>query len=340
MSSFSDGSNRKEGVGTKDWEYVAVILNLKALQEANNSNMSGVSKVQIVYSGKDAENWQGYYGICFANESIRVKFKNEDGSVGRRSLVKRMKYRRSYTSLPFGTFFNDGMGALTFFDGIPHKQKQNNIADYDITATYTLQHKIINDNILKSGQILVKDAVVKIDSMKAFNGNTSYSISWKTECSNEVLIHKLFKTDIRLSEEITIYSAIWEQDIGNVFWLLKFSNGEYKKLSIGLVEVKNKWMIGNAKFLGSKNTLKGIYLLVEGLKSNVKYQISLGHFAMATPKSHWVEDSKSTGKITRLEVQSNPKTLLTKKGKEVIDVQAEWEFEASIPLIHCYRVYL
>ena len=342
MNYIGERNNRKEGVGTKDWQHVAVALNLKALQGVSN-NMSGVKQVRIVYSGKDTENWQGHYGICFVNESIRVKFKNEDGSVGRNSLVKKMKYRRSYTSLPFGTFFNDGMGTLTFFDGISYRQKQNNIADYDLTVTYTLQHKTINDgrHVLKVGETLVKDAVAKVDSTNGFNGNSCYTISWNTESSNEVLVYKLFKTDIKLSnEEVIIYSAIWEEGIvkEKIFWLLKFSSGEYKKLGIGVVEVRNKWVIGNSKFVGDKNTIKGIYLLVEDLKVNVKYQISLGHFAMGTPES--IEDSKSENKTIKMRIQSNPKTLLAKKGIEIIDIQAEWEFKADVPLVHCYRVFL
>lgn len=341
MVKYPDAQNKREDVATEQWKHIAVALKLKKIPN--------ISKVRITYSGKDAEYWQGHYGASFANESIRVKHRSKDGLLGGRSLVSRMKYRRSYTGFPFGTFFNDGMGELVFFDGVPIGQKQNNIADFDLTVTYIFQHKTVCEktsilkSLLKDNETLVKEATAKVDYSKAFNGNSCYSISWDTESGSEVLIHKLFKTDIQVNnEEVTIYSAIYSQDLfkNNVHWLIKLASGDYVRLEAKIVEERNKWLVAKSTLVNMKDTIKGIYLLVKAPKANAKHEISLGHFAMGVAKSHWLEPSTGSGKITKLTTIVNPKTLLAAEDRTIVDLQAKWECDANTSLVHCYRVYL
>eukprot|EP00826_Nyctotherus_ovalis_P056450 TRINITY_DN761_c0_g5_i2.p1 TRINITY_DN761_c0_g5~~TRINITY_DN761_c0_g5_i2.p1 ORF type:complete len:190 (-),score=24.41 TRINITY_DN761_c0_g5_i2:230-799(-) len=189
----------------------------------------------------------------------------------------------------------------------------------------------------------MKEATAKIDYSRAFNGNSCYSISWYTESDSEVLIHKLFKTDIQINhEEITVYSAIYSQDLfkNNVHWLIKLASGDYARLETKMVEEKNKWLVAKSTLANIKDTIKGVYILVRAPKANARHEISLGHFAMGVDKSHWLEPNAKPGKITKLITVVNPKTLLAEEEKTIVDVQAEWEFDSSTSLVHCYRVYL
>lgn len=306
----------------------------------------------IVMKGKDVEYWQGNYGTAFCNESVRVF--TTSGSSRTKSLANKLKYRRLYMDLPFGTNFNNGMGKECYFEGIPKAIQANNAADYDLTPTYILQHKSLKKDqcaFLFPDKQLVNKASARVNSSKAYNGYSSYAISWRTTTAKDVLVHKLFKTELLLKgDDVFICSAVWGNNIADAvfYWIFKLSTGQFVKEKADYNNGPNGWKIMNLQLqclkqaFVEKAKVKGIYIGIVIPRENIQCEVSLGQFGMYEKKMHWIEDTKKL-QIEKISFDSfiNAKTAKVGKDCAAVDLQLEWNIDPTlVPLISCVKVYM
>jgi len=344
---FDTQNHRNQRIATDNWQNINIHLDLQKHQKTEN--------IKICYSGKDIEYWQGNYGTCFAQETVRISYKGfTGGSVGAKSLVERFKYRRTYSEIPFGTFFNDGMGKRVFIEGNEIITNYNNIADYDINTTYMFQSRLPKNisEIIKDKNI-ISGAKVDLCYEKAYNGNTSYSIKWLSNDKNSIFIQKFFKTEFSALEnqDIIIISAINESNVysldAEIYWVLKLSDGKLLKLRNEIMDAKNGWIIGQTivKYEQIKDLkIKGIYLCVEEMQENTKYELLLSHFGIGyTSKNYFSTPHEILCmKPLNCQVFINPKSGYAQYGKIIIDFQVSWEMlsEFDQNLLYYFKIYL
>ncbi len=313
---------------------------------------SEVAAIRVVERGKDAEYWQGHFGACFAQEALRVYSAQSSGG---RSLVKRMKYRRTCRSLPFGTFFNDGMGQRCFFEGTATNKPYNNISDYDLALSYMFQYKSLPTSVTSAlfpSHHVVGAVSLNLNKERAYVGNTSYSLIWTTPVASgaSVMIHKLFKTEVKCSPSMHITGAIWCSvlESARFYWILRIAGGVPEvKLPVVFSAAKNGWALSNIPVQGVATgaVIKGIYLAAETEKRDSRVEVCLGHFGLYDRDLHWLKhdghEAVSQGKITSVATFANPNSLAAPAGKAIVDLELRWETAAAVRAVLAqYRVYL
>lgn len=311
--------------------------------------------------GKDIEDYVGYYGSRFTFEYVRVIFERPNTEMPR-SMTDRFHYRRGPIDLPFSSNFDLGMGQTYFNEGIGKPIVYNNIADYDINLTYTFHHKVIDPNLIKNlfpDTALVKDVEINTDSTMAFQGTSSLQLFYKYHNTNELMMHKLYKTELNAQEDTIISAAIQcSANISEVYWIFKLSTGKTYAMKYETTEKKNNWIISRQQFtFPIPSIIKGIYIaakpsskelyLSKARGSSFFYaQINFGHFAIYNGKKHFIDPTQvnSVLQVKELKVSTfvNPKTaILQDNNKAAIDVELHWEMDKNLEeIISNYKVFM